>query len=221
MAKSKNLGSRLRRIVGTGVLIAGVAAGCAVLIWGWIQWRYDRLVVELPDAPARPVAIVFGAGIRPGGRLSPMLADRMDTAIALYQAGKVRKLLVSGDNRFVDYDEPTAMYNYAVARGVPAADVVRDFAGRRTYDTCYRANAIFGVDQALLVTQRFHLPRALFTCRNLRVDGLGVSADRRVYWSNSYYRFRDAFATLRAWADVKLLKPLPVLGPKEDMGLDG
>ncbi|MGQ9489395.1 MAG: SanA/YdcF family protein [Anaerolineae bacterium] len=197
-------------------------AGCAILIWGWIQWRYEGLVLtDLAEVPARPVAVVFGAGIRPGGQLSPMLADRMDTAIALYRAGKVRKLLVSGDNRFVDYDEPTAMYNYAVARGVPAVDVVRDFAGRRTYDTCYRARAIFGVEQALLVTQRFHLPRALFTCRNLGVDALGVSADRRVYWSNPYYRFRDAFATLRAWWDVKIVRPLPVLGPKEDMGLDG
>lgn len=207
--------------MGGGLVMALAVGAAAAAIWGWIQWRYDRLVVELADAPARPVAIVFGAGIRPGGRLSPMLADRMDTAIALYRAGKVRKLLVSGDNRFVDYDEPTAMYNYAVARGVPAADVVRDFAGRRTYDTCYRARVIFGVEQALLVTQRFHLPRALFTCRNLGVDALGVSADRRVYWSNSYYRFRDAFATLRAWVDVKLLRPLPVLGSKEDMGLDG
>ncbi len=66
---------------------------------------------------------MFGAGVREDGGLTPMLADRMETAIALYRAGKVRKLLVSGDNRFVDYDEPTAMYNYAVARGVPAADV--------------------------------------------------------------------------------------------------
>ncbi len=206
--------------MGGGLLAALAAGATAAAIWGWIQWRYDRLVVELPDAPTRPVAIIFGAGIRPGGRLSPMLADRMDTAIALYQAGKVRKLLVSGDNRFVDYDEPTAMYNYAVARGVAAQDVVRDFAGRRTYDTCYRANAIFGVRDALLVTQRFHLPRALFTCRNLRVDALGVSADRRVYWSNGYYRLRDALATVRAWADVKLLKPLPVLGEPEDMGLE-
>lgn len=206
-------------MVGGALLVALFATGAATAIWGWIQWRYDKLVVELADAPTRPVAIVFGAGIRPGGRLSPMLADRMDTAIALYRAGKVRKLLVSGDNRFVDYDEPTAMYNYAVARGVPAADVVRDFAGRRTYDTCYRARVIFGVEQALLVTQRFHLPRALFTCRNLGVDALGVSADRRVYWSNSYYRFRDALATLRAWVDVKLLRPLPVLGKPENMGL--
>ena len=195
--------------------------GAAAAVWGWIQWRYDRSVVtDIVAAPEIPVAIVFGAGIRADGRLSPMLADRMDTAIALYSAGKVRKLLVSGDNRFADYDEPGRMYDYAVARGVPPPDVVRDYAGRRTYDTCYRAKAIFGVERALLVTQRFHLPRALFTCRNLGVDSIGFSADRRLYWSNNYYRFRDAFATLRAWWDVKIARPLPVLGPREEMGLE-
>lgn len=211
--------SRAKKWIGVLVFFAALLSAAAASIWGWIQWRYDRLVVEMASAPKRPVAIVFGAGIRPGGQLSPMLADRMDTAIALYKAGKVRKLLVSGDNRFVNYDEPTAMYNYAIARGVPPRDVVRDFAGRRTYDTCYRARAIFGVEQALLVTQRFHLPRALFTCRNLGIDAVGVAADRRVYLSNPYYRFRDAFATLRAWWDVKIARPLPVLGPKESLGL--
>ncbi len=204
------------------VVLAGmlVVASVAVTVWSWIQWRYDRLVLtDIALVPERPVAIVFGAGIRPDGRLSPMLQDRMDTAIALYRAGTVRKLLVSGDNRFVYYDEPGRMYDYAVARGIPAGDVVRDYAGRRTYDTCYRASAIFGVTQAILVTQRFHLPRAIFTCRNLGMDAIGLSADRRVYWSNPYYRFRDGFASLRAWWDVKVARPLPVLGPKEDIGL--
>lgn len=212
--------AKLKRGV-LGVLgLALATAGAAVAIWGWIQWQYDKQVfIEVAAAPQAPVAIVFGAGIRGDGGLSPMLADRMDTAIELYRAGKVRKLLVSGDNRFVDYNEPGAMHRYAVARGVPPADVVRDYAGRRTYDTCYRAGAIFGVEQAILVTQRFHLPRALFTCRNLGVDAVGFSADRRVYWSNGYYRFRDAFATLRAWWDVKIARPLPVLGPQEDLGL--
>lgn len=198
-----------------------IGAGTAAAIWGWIQWRYDRLVLtETAAAPRVPVAIVFGAGLRADGRLSPMLADRMDTAIALYRAGVVRKLLVSGDNRFIEYNEPGRMYDYAVARGVPPADVVRDYAGRRTYDTCYRAGAIFGIDRAILVTQRFHLPRAIFTCRSLGVDAIGFSADRRTYWSNPYYRVRDAFATLRAWWDVMIVRPLPVLGPREDMGLE-
>lgn len=199
------------------LLFSGIIA---LGIWGWVQWRYERLVqMDLATTAPRPVAIVFGAGIRPDGCLSPMLRDRMDAAIALYRAGKVRKLLVSGDNRFVDYNEPGRMYDYAVAAGVPAEDVVRDYAGRRTYDTCYRAHAIFGVSEAVLVTQRFHLPRALFTCGNLGVDATGFSADARVYWSNPYYRARDAFATLRAWWDVKIWRPLPVLGDPIDIGL--
>ena len=214
------LRTALAAIFRIGLTAALIGAGTAAAIWGWIQWRYDRLVLtETAAAPRVPVAIVFGAGLRADGRLSPMLADRMDTAIALYRAGVVRKLLVSGDNRFVEYNEPGRMYDYAVARGVPPADVVRDYAGRRTYDTCYRAGAIFGIDRAILVTQRFHLPRAIFTCRSLGVAAIGFSADRRTYWSNPYYRVRDAFATLRAWWDVMIVRPLPVLGPREDMGL--
>ncbi len=210
----------LRRLL--NIILIGIAlAGSGLLaLWGWVQWRYGRQVLtDISAAPRRPVAIVFGAGVQPGGRLSPMLQDRMDTAIALYKAGKVRKLLVSGDNRFVNYNEPGRMYDYAVARGVPPQDVVRDYAGRRTYDTCYRAAEIFGVAQAVLITQRFHLPRALFTCNNLGVESIGVSADRRAYVSNPYYQLRDAVATLRAWWDVKIARPKPVLGPKEDMGL--
>jgi SanA protein len=210
----------LRRLLKLATIVGLLVGAGGVAIWAWVYGRYDRQVlIEIADVPRRPVAIVFGAGIQPGGRLSPMLADRMDSAIALYRTGMVRKLLVSGDNRFVDYNEPGAMYDYAVARGVPPADVVRDYAGRRTYDTCYRAGHIFGVEEAVLVTQRFHLPRALFTCRNLGIDAVGFSADRRVYWSNPYYRFRDAFAIVRAWLDVKIARPRPVLGPKEDIGL--
>jgi SanA protein len=216
----------MRRIFRIGTAATLLGAGVAVAIWAYIQWRYDRLVwTDVGQAQvgtamtSRPVAIVFGAGIRSDGRLSPMLRDRMDTAIDLYRLGLVRKLLVSGDNRFVSYDEPGRMYDYAVAQGLPPQDVVRDYAGRRTYDTCYRASAIFGVTRAILVTQRFHLPRALFTCRSLGVDAVGFSADRRIYLSNPYYRLRDAFATLRAWWDVMIAHPTPVLGAKEDMGL--
>jgi vancomycin permeability regulator SanA len=102
---------------------------------------------------------------------------------------------------------------------LPPADVVRDYAGRSTYDTCYRASAIFGVSRAILVTQRFHLPRALYTCRSLGIDAMGFSADRRTYFSNPYYRARDAFATLLAWWDVAIARPTPVLGPREEIAL--
>lgn len=210
----------MRRLIAIGVCVAFVAAALGLALWGWIQWRYDRMVLtDAAGAPLLPVAIVFGAGVSPSGQLSPMLRDRMDAAVALYRAGKVRKLLVSGDNRFANYNEPGRMYEYAVAHGVPGTDVVRDYAGRRTYDTCYRAKAIFGVAQAILVTQRWHLPRAIYTCRALGLQAVGLQAAPTVYRSNGYYRVREAFATLVAWWDVTVARPQPVLGEPEDMGL--
>jgi SanA protein len=136
----------------------------------------------------------------------------MDTAIALYQAGKVNKLLLSGDNRVVDYNEPERMAEYALAREVPRGDLILDYAGRRTYDSCYRARTIFGLHEAVLVTQAYHLPRALFTCDRLGLQVTGVEADRRQYIYQSWYRLRELLALGRAWFDVTLLRPLPVLG---------
>jgi SanA protein len=112
----------------------------------------------------------------------------------------------------VDYNEPGRMAEYAQAKGVPAQDLVLDYAGRRTYDSCYRARNIFGVESALLVTQAFHLPRALFTCDRLGLDAVGVVADRRPYVRADWYRLREVPALARAWIDLSLLKPLPVLG---------
>ena len=103
----------------------------------------------------------------------------MDTAAQLYFSGKVEKLLMSGDNRFVDYNEPEAMRQYARSLGVPEEAIVLDYAGRRTYDTCYRARDIFGVQSAILVTQNFHLPRALFTCNALGIRATGVESGSR------------------------------------------
>src|SRR5215212_2568050 len=125
------------------------------------------------DAPVRQVAIVFGAQVRRNGMPSAVLRDRIETAVALYTEGKVEKLLMSGDNRFGNYNEPEAMRQYALSAGVPDEAIVLDYAGRRTYDTCYRAKAIFGVKKALLVTQGFHLPRAVFLCNMLGMDTVG------------------------------------------------
>ena len=179
----------------------------------WVQNHYRAYIYATPAAaPDRPVAIVFGAGYLPSGRLSAALADRMETAIELYEAGKVNKLLLTGDNRFADYNEPAAMAAYAQARGVPEQDLVLDYAGRRTYDSCYRAGAIFGVERAVMVTQAFHLPRALYTCDRLGLDAVGVVADRHRYLRSPWYTLRELAALARAWLDVNVLKPTPILG---------
>jgi len=167
--------------------------------------------------PALPVAIVFGAGLTRSGEATPVLKDRVQTAADLYFAGKAQKLLMSGDNRFVEYNEPEAMRRYALSLGVPEEAIVLDYAGRRTYDTCYRARAIFGVEEAILVTQAFHLPRALYLCNALGIPSVGVPAQNITYRRASllYWNIRELPATLTALLDVHLLRPLPVLGNPE------
>ncbi|HSJ90358.1 MAG TPA: ElyC/SanA/YdcF family protein [Anaerolineales bacterium] len=169
------------------------------------------------DAPVRQVAIVFGAQVRRDGMPSAVLRDRIETAVKLYKNGKVEKLLMSGDNRFVDYNEPKSMRRYALTLGVPDADIVLDYAGRRTYDTCYRAKEVFGVNSAILVTQGFHLPRALFLCKALGIDAVGVGADNYYYLKRLrlYWNARELFASAQSVFDIYLWKPIPVLGKPE------
>ncbi len=175
------------------------------------------------DVPPRRVAIVFGAGVRDGSP-TPVLKDRVATAANLYFAGKVEKLLMSGDNRFVDYNEPQGMKDYALSLGVPAEAIVLDYAGRRTYDTCYRAREIFGVQEAILVTTDFHLPRAIYTCNALGVGAVGVPAEWRFSVPSQlllYWNLRELLATLLALWDVHISHPLPVLGKPEPIFSSG
>jgi SanA protein len=174
-----------------------------------------------PDAPTRRVAIIFGAGLRRDGTPTAMLRDRVLTGAELYFSGQVEKLLMSGDNRFADYNEPESMRQFALSLGVPDEAIVLDYAGRRTYDTCYRAQAIFEVESALLVTQGFHLPRALFLCNMLGMDTIGVQATS-CYWNGSPFMWdvREQFATVAAFLDLYVSNPLPVLGDPEPMFVD-
>ncbi|MBK7455053.1 MAG: YdcF family protein [Anaerolineales bacterium] len=169
------------------------------------------------SVPAGRVAIVFGAGLRYDGTPTAILRDRVQTAVQLYQLGKVNKLLMSGDNRVVDYNEPEAMRQYALGLGIPDEDIVLDYAGRRTYDTCYRASAIFQVNSAVLVTQDFHLPRAIFLCNWFGVESVGVESNNNYYRkiSRFIWNTRELFATSQAVWDVYALKPVPVLGEPE------
>lgn len=206
------LGVRLWFLLGIGGLVIVLALPFA---WrAWVEWTYASDIYPLEEAPPARVALVFGARVYPDGRLSSMLADRVDTAVALYKAGKVEKLLLSGDNSHADYNEPGAMVAYAIRQGVPAGAIQPDYGGRRTYDSCYRARHIFQVEEAILVTQEFHLPRALFLCQNLGIAAVGVAADRRVYHPRSiaWSEAREMPATLAALWDIIRRAPPPVLG---------
>jgi SanA protein len=174
-------------------------------------------IYRLEDLPSKKVGIVFGAGITKDGRPTAVLKDRVMAAVTLYNAGKIEYLLMSGDNRFADYNEPLAMKNYAIELGVPEEKIFMDFAGRRTYDTCYRAKYIFGVDEAVLITQQFHLPRAIFLAQHLGMDVVGYASDIRTYHKSTmlYWNIREMPAVFTAFIDIYIRKPLPVLGEYE------
>lgn len=195
--------------------LAPLFLGAGVL--GWSLWtlggRYsDRIYADAAAVPRRDVALVFGAGYWPDGTPSDVMKDRVEAAVALYQAGRVRYVLFSGDNRFVDYNEPGKMREYALSLGLPDEAIVLDYAGRRTYDTCYRARAIFGLQEVVLVTQRYHLPRALAICQGLGLDAVGYVADRRPYVHIRSYWAREVPALWLAWWDLWVRRPTPVLG---------
>jgi len=209
------------RTIKTGFRILFYILGILLLILTLptlVSWLFARSkVFSIEKVAASRTAIVFGAGLYRDGSPSPVLRDRVATAVDLYNAGKVTKLLLSGDNSTIFYNEPESMKAYALSLGVPADDIVLDYAGRRTYDTCFRARSIFGLKDAILVTQDYHLPRALLTCNALGLSSVGVKADRRVYLkrSSAFWRMREVPATAIAKWQVWISKPQPVLGTNE------
>jgi vancomycin permeability regulator SanA len=167
---------------------------------------------EAVKIPPQPVAIVFGAGVYSDGTPSPMLADRVTAAVELYKLGRVKKILMTGDNSRENYDEVTTMQKFAVARGVPEKDITLDYAGFSTYESCYRAKKIFGVKNAVLVTQNFHLPRAVYTCRQFDIQALGLGTPDWESYSKltvSWYTFREQISIIKALWEVHVTHPKP------------
>ncbi len=199
-----------RRLLNLTLLVGLSAALFLPFMWRSLLNRsYESRILDIDSAADEPVAIVFGAAVFRNGRLSTILRDRMDTALQLYDKGKVQRILVSGDISSSGYSEPEAMADYALQRGVQAEDIQIDDRGRRTYDTCYRASKIFGIDRAIVVTQAFHLPRALFTCERLGVSVIGAAADQREYRAARWYEFREIAAMMVAfWDTLRLQEPL-------------
>jgi SanA protein len=219
------------RTTGTLLFMAGIRLFLFLGLFALLALFLTRFVFLLYAAPrthtldevsVQKVAIVFGAGLLRDGSAGPVLSDRVETAVNLYHAGKVDKLLMSGDNRFVEYNEPEAMRQYALDAGVLDEDIVLDYAGRRTYDTCYRARHIFNVDSAILVTQQFHMARALYLCHAFGVDSVGVEADNRYFLKRFrlYWNARELFATMGSASDVMFTHPLPVLGEVQPIFAD-
>jgi SanA protein len=172
--------SKARQVRGWVLALLATGLAVALAVWAvslYVEERYADRIIPRSQAPQMPVALVYGAGLAPGGVPSPVLAQRLDAAIALYQEGKVDSLLLSGDNSDPFHDETRAMVHYVLERGIPASAVQEDDAGLSTYDSSVRAHTVFGVREAVLVTQRFHLTRALYIANSVGIDAWGVAAD--------------------------------------------
>ena len=169
-----------------------------------VERRFVDSIVDIADAPQAPVGIVFGAGLRRDGGPTTVLYDRVAAAAQLFSEGKVDSLLLSGYETVEGYNEPSAMRKVAESLGVPSEAIVTDGLGTRTFTTCERAISTFGIKQALLITQDYHLPRALAICEGLGIDAVGVSADLRPYSPRAlqYWETREIPATLVALVEI-------------------
>lgn len=219
LASRSNMWWRVALIWLTGLSLGAMVFVYAVNRYVFLQTnnKAQNSITEIPVEEPPRVAIVFGAGVRENGEPSLALEDRIITAVELYRSDRVHKILMSGDNRFENYNEPAAMRGQAIKRGVASADVVADYAGRRTFDTCLRAKEIFGVNRAILVTQQFHLNRAIYLCQAVGIDSIGITADRRKYDDSTRrsWAWRETFAVASAWFDLNVWQPKPILGNKE------
>jgi SanA protein len=191
----------------------------------YVLWSVSDAIFSVAAAPTRDVILVLGASVRVDGRPSPMLAERLRAAATLYHAGKGQKILVSGDHGAEDYDEVGPMARVLEAAGVPSRDILLDHAGFRTLDSVYRARRVFGVESMLVVTNPFHVSRAVFLGRHAGIDTAGVGADYGVSystWTHVRHRTREVLARILAFADVFVLGTAPGrLGPAIEWRSDG
>jgi SanA protein len=212
--------SRRRWVRGLGLL---VLCG-AVLLLGinaLVYFPGRALVVEAGAARPADAVMVLGALVFPDGRVSPMLADRLEVALALYEEGAAEKILLSGDHGQVEYDEVNTMRRYLEERGVPPEDIFMDHAGFDTYDSMYRAREVFQAKRLIIVTQGFHLPRALWIGDRLGLEVQGVVADQRAYYNAAYYEAREMAARVKAFGEVVIRRKPVFLGPVIPIQGDG
>jgi vancomycin permeability regulator SanA len=205
---------RAARLSVAAALLGLVAAGASV---AWVRADTDAYTFPERDVPEAPVALVLGAQVYADGEPSPFLSARLAIAQRLLAAGKVRAILVSGDHREFRYDEPGAMTRWLVRQGVPANKIAQDHAGFDTYDSCVRATKIFGVRKTIVVTQSYHLPRAIMLCRRVGIETYGVGDETvkqfRKPWMISSNR--EHGACVKAVVDVVTGRDPVFLGRRE------
>lgn len=200
------------------IFILGVLSlGFVAMVYFYVKSTTKAFIyISAKEIPKHEVGIIFGAGIN-GDQPSTYLQDRLDAGILLYKTKKIDKILLSGDNGRDEYDELTVMKKYCFDNGVDTTKIFVDYAGFDTYSTMYRAREIFKVDQAILITQEYHLNRAIYLGNQLGVKSIGFSANKMLYGNYSYVRFREFFSIFKSVLDVKRKREPRFLGTTIDI----
>lgn len=183
----------------------------------YTRWQMKSKTYSNPmSIPSHYSALILGAGIDSANQPTDILQDRLRFAAALYKLGKVQKLILSGDNRTVSYNEPQVMQETLVKLGIPKEATQPDYAGRRTFASCYRAKTIFSQTDTIIITQSFHLSRALFICNQLGINSVGLISDVDRYdpVSWTYWTIRDSLSFYLSLIDLYIRQPSTVPGPK-------
>jgi len=202
--------NRLKLIIGVFTVLLIAATICVLSIDQYVKYMGSKYIVEAKDVPKCNAILVLGAYVAPDGTVSPMLHDRLVEAVELYELGKAPKILVSGDHGRKDYDEVDAMRIFLEKRNIPPEDIFMDHAGFRTYDSVYRARDIFQVKKVIIVTQHYHLMRAVFDVRELGLEAYGVASDKQDYGVvMKSYELREIAARNKDFLISEFIRPKP------------
>ncbi len=205
-----NLRIRLKYLMGSLLAISVLLIGTIFMINGYVERVGTKYILDMDNVPKVDAVLVLGAYVFPDGTTSSMLTDRLTVGYELYQKDKVPKILVSGDHGRKDYDEVNAMKGFLKDKGVPGQDVFMDHAGFSTYESLYRARDIFEVKRVIIVTQEYHLMRAIFVARSLGLEAYGIPSDRHDYGkAMTMYQLREVAARNKDFLWAKILKPRP------------
>ncbi len=214
-----------RVIIRIAAIILGIflaLTGSVFFIYAYIAIKGNSRTYKIDDLPRGvDCIIVLGAQVIGNRKPSPMLQDRLDGAVELYRARVSKRIIVSGDHREDNYNEPRVMYKYLIEQGIPDEAIFMDHFGLDTYDTIYRAIHVFKVQTAVIATQRFHLQRALYIGDKLGLNCTGYATDPRFYASEIYMFFREMGARLKAVYEVKTEAPPGRMSPPVPISGDG
>ena len=209
-----------RTLFNWGVTLAALVALVCAAFYGYIAYTTAPYIFKsIETTPKTQVALVLGASVTAGGNLSPVLKERADQAVTLYRAGKVRKILVTGDNATLSHDEVDPVGKYMFALGIPKADIFLDHAGFDTYSSMYRARDVFDVTSMTIVSQPFHLPRAVYIARSLGLTAYASQANTNGL--NLYNYIREIPASTKAEYDILFSRVPKYLGKQYPITQNG